>query len=940
MKKLILCVSLICMGLFVSCIDKNEEVDEDSKPSWLGNSIYEELKTPNQEILTGTFTNYLRLVDDLDYATVLSKTGSKTVFPANDEAFERFFKSNSWGVTRYEELSEAQKKLLLYSSMLDNSMLISMLSNVSSGSTEVMKGKALKHPTALSVIDSIPFYLLPTNTFMNNSYFTRFDSKGLYAICDNTQPMMVHFTRDQLLENDITTTGSTSDFQILTGSAYEEGSAYIFRDKVIKSDVTCQNGYIQQVQDVLAPSGNLSQIIRQGSDTKLFSRMLDRFAVPFYDPTTTNSYNDWAVQRGKTLHDSIFQVRYLSSISQDQKAQNVDNVGKTISSELLLPFDPSWNQYYVANKQQTNVDWTLADMGAMFVPTDDAVKSYFLPGGSGAFLIEQYGVKSNTASNLEENIDAIPQNIIQKFVANLMKTSFIATVPSKFASITNDVSDDMGMSVSLLQQKSDGTYDVRIANNGVVYILNSVIAPTEYVAVSAPAYFNDGFKVINWVIQNKAMTGTTVNPYSIDLDFYAYLKAMSANFAIFLPSDEAFNHFYVDPVTLGHTQPTALHFFYNSLSDSKLSCSRWSYDPKTNTVGDSLQMITNITSVAKQLCDIMNYHTVVLASGEKLGKNKYYKTKQGGEICVSGGSEGSTIVSGGQINNGLQKGTIQTIYNEKNGTSYKIDRLIQGPQQSVYKALGNDERFEDFLSLCNGFDQEDLLNWAGISNVKDATTKVAPQDAYKVFVAKNGLDYNVKFFNTFNYTLYAPDNQAMVEAYNHGLPRWTEIYKLYQENVDYGGTTEANAKAKAYAMINAIKQFVRYHFQTTSVYADNVVEGGQYQTLCSDDLGLFSSLILSGGNGKLIVVDESGTTHTINSSSTDEVSNIMTRDFEFDKEAKSATSLTTSSFAVIHELTTPLYNTSTKRYDGAWSSAKAMAKSVQKYLRLKASNNL
>ena len=66
MKKLIFCFSLVCVGMLSSCVDKNELVDEKSKPSWLGESIYGELSNPDpSKGLTGTFKNYLRLVDDL-----------------------------------------------------------------------------------------------------------------------------------------------------------------------------------------------------------------------------------------------------------------------------------------------------------------------------------------------------------------------------------------------------------------------------------------------------------------------------------------------------------------------------------------------------------------------------------------------------------------------------------------------------------------------------------------------------------------------------------------------------------------------------------------------------------------------------------------------------------------------------------------------------------
>lgn len=47
MRKLIFCFSFVCMGLLSSCVDKNELVDEESVPGWLGSSIYGELKNPD-----------------------------------------------------------------------------------------------------------------------------------------------------------------------------------------------------------------------------------------------------------------------------------------------------------------------------------------------------------------------------------------------------------------------------------------------------------------------------------------------------------------------------------------------------------------------------------------------------------------------------------------------------------------------------------------------------------------------------------------------------------------------------------------------------------------------------------------------------------------------------------------------------------------------------
>ena len=892
-----------------SCIDKDEPVDSDRKPASLGGSIYEELKNPNPDHLTGTFKTYLRLVDDLNYSSTLSRTGSKTVFPANDEAFERFFQSNKWGVSRYEELSTSQKKLLLYSSMIDNALLVGMLSNVSGGTDGITAGLGLKHPTSVSVIDSIAHYYDLTQMPANNSWWKKYYKSGIDVVCDNTRPMMVHFTREQMVNNNITTIGENSDFSILTGEAYDEASkpAYIFNDRIINRDITCMNGYIQQLQDVLLPPGNMAQVLRDENETSIFSRMVDYFAAPYYDAATTNQYNDWAIANNAPLKDSIFQVRYLSSRSQNASLV-VDPSGNTMGQGRYLSYDPGWNQYYPAHANTSSIDYSITDMGAMFVPCDAAIKKYFLPGGSGAFLIDIYGTKDNTEANLLENLDSMyvknPQ-VISAFIKNLQKNSFVETVPSKFESIINDASENMGMNLDYLKKNSDGKYDIKIANNGVIYILNDMIAPDEYQAVLAPASSYPDMRIMNWAIQDRKYLG---------VDFKFYLLAMSANYAFFIPEDEAFNAYYIDPTSLGHQKPEVLHFYYNEKKNPVVRCDRYYYDVATGTLGDRIGEVADITQRSSQLVDILNYHTVLLESGETFGHNKYYKTKHGGEICLQGNGEaGSSIVSGAQIDNGAAPSVIKAVYNEKNGTAFRVSNIIQAPQNSVAKTLKNNDQFSEFYEACAGFSATDILKWAGISDETNSfgTTE---QDQYIIFTSTYGtgknaikkacLDENVKMFNTYNYTLYAPDNAAMEEAYANGLPRWSNIQALFEE---YGDEAPDNVRAEVLEQIKAIREFVRYHFQSISLYADKTVEGGTYQTLATNELGLAREIKVSGGNDKIVVTDGAGIQHVVDANASGKVANAMARDYWFNNSAQSATAITTSSFCAVHEISKPFY---------------------------------
>ena len=984
MKKFFVCVSLVLAGLTTSCIDKYEEVDADSRPSWLGESIYAELKNPSDHgLLTGTFTNYLRLIDDLGYDEVLAKTGSKTIFPANDEAFERFFKSNDWGVTSYEQLSEAQKKLLLYNSMLDNALLLGMLPNVSNGTNEVMKGAALKHATNVSIIDTVQHIAgsgslarRPEGMPANNKYWEKYYDRGIHVVNDATRPMMVHLTREYMLSNDIRTTGGeTSDFAYITGEPFTEGTAYIFNDKVLKGDITCQNGYIHQMEDVLLPPGNMAQVLHKKDNTKYFSRILDYFSAPYYNATTTKNYNDWAMANNRPQIDSIFEVRYLSSRSQGGMSLQNDPNGQVVSSNFLLNIDPGWNQYYPNVARAGATDVSIMDMAAIFVPSDQAIKDFFLQGGAGAYLFDIYGnykYGENTEEHLAENLDSLhSQNpsVLTEFSNNMLQASFVRAVPSKFETLTNDASELLGISTDMLQRDAEGKHDVTIANNGVLYVINELIAPDRFQSVMGPSSVYPDMSVMGWAVDDRTYLG---------VDFQYYLKAMRANYAFFVPEDAAFDLYYLDPTTLGHLnnnqvgtqRPDMLHFYTqwkdstNHSKGSDLKCDRYYYDMETGQVDATEKpRSVDIKSVATQLVDILNYHTVVLKENEQIGSNKYYKTKHGGEIFFENHADGARVMSGAQIDDPekFPAPVIKHIYDgQKNGETFRLSRVIQPPLKSVYSVLASNEQFSDFLEMCSGFVPE-MLEWAGVPKVNPKNESLpSPQDAYTIFtrdyklgatsIDEACLDYNVKMFNTYNYTLFAPDNTAMQQAYANGLPKWSDVQEMFekwaerdQETLTDDEKSDMEAdQALAYLMIRAMRDFVRYHFVTGSVYADNSIEGGRYQTLSSDELGVAKEVVLSGGNGTISVSDQKSG-HTVSVSDANgaqRVVNQMTRDYWFNNIKTQATAIETSSFCAVHQVSEPLYGNASGKFNEAWSSRAAFSRAMKKYQQQKANNEL
>lgn len=972
MKKVLLLTLFLGSLLLYSCDDTFGDiygnVDEDSTPSWLGGSIYSELKSGDK--LTGTFTTYLRLIDDLGYDETLNRTGSKTIFPANDDAFKRFFQSNDWGVTSYEQLTFAQKKMLLYSSMLDNALLTSMLSNVESttATTGIAEGMALKHPSNISVIDSIT-KITAADMPKNNTYWNAFRESGepVWAVCDNTTPPVVHFTREQMVNNGISTQGDQSDFAIITGEPYDDAEkpVYIYDNKIINKDITCLNGYIHQVQDVLVQPGNMAQVIAKDKDTQYFSHILDYFKVPYLDNATTTSYNAWvnqnpetAAANGYTQHDNIYKVRYLSVISQGADG-NTDPNGTAKATNEVLNYDPGWNEYYPNSNRSTADIAKITDMGAMFVPTDDALWGYFST--KGAFIINEYGKKENTRANLLENLDSVHNAnpvILTSFVNNIEKTSFIATVPSKFPEIINDASELLNMSVDSLVVRPDGKYDIKIANNGVIYKIHGVLAPDRYRSVLGPICTYRDMKVMDWAVEEK------YNAY-LGIDFQYYLLAMKAKYAFFVPDDDAFGSediYYLDPASINWDTNRAqvLHFWYdntdrNLRSQQYLGARAYTIDLKTGAIttnNSDLNFTSNKDQIKSAFADIMDYHTVVLenedvANGDPITTgNKYYKTKGGGELLVEKNGGSWTVKSGSQIDPIVPGGdvvlpasTVEVAEQEDNGYNYRIDHVIQPTILSVSQVLANEPRFSEFYEMCSGFANSDLLYWIGYSSdyakdpfgVSDQQRKLIFTTDYSFNTVTNrslAKEGNVKMFNTFNYTLWAPDNDAMKKAYAAGLPSWEEINEIYEKATEKSSKEHCPEPFASVLKqkIEKMNEFCKYHFQYIALYADQYIPAsdggnGNYQSMYAPENQPLKENRVTCSGGVLTITDGGGQQHTVNANDSEHLSNLMARDYWLNKSRGSANnSILTSSFCVIHELTEPLYFDSTLTYDEDWKT--------------------
>ena len=964
-------LTAIC-GVTYSC--KDDYTLDDTTPSWLGSSIYEYLEEE------GNYTNFVKLINDLEYKEVLARTGSKTLFVANDDAFKSFYSNNPWGVTSYDQLSLSQKKILLNGSMINNAYLLEMMSSTPAGGGDndvPTRGECMRRETALDVTDTIPHLFgndLPVNYSPNEKekdYWARFREKGIYLALDGTPSMMAHFLNAQLSNKLIT----DDDFKRIVGVERDKNDAYIFDNKVIKQDVTCQNGYVNVLDKVNITPQNMAEVLRTNKNTKIFSHMLDRFSAPFYNSTLT--------ERARLIYgnqvDSVFEKRYFAIRSQgielysDRGTDPTNNPnGNTVfntSSDKPLPFDPGWNSYYVNDKTSE-----MEDMAVIFCPNDKKLMDYFFtPGAGGNFLVKAYAgdlVNEITADTEDMDkvyhaLDCIPRNVIRALVSNLMKESFISSVPSKFETIKNSAQDPM------FDDNNDyhrgNIQEVLLANNGVIYVMDEVTTPAEYAAVSAPAYVEQDKKIFNWAIQSPSLC-------EIPTNYYAYLLAMSSRFSFFVPQDKDFT--YIDPVSFKSATAqgsTLVGKAYKIDWDEKTSAPKVNtiyeclYDlkDKSCTLGNILSGTINTNTVGNRLKDMLETHTVIhednsssigideTQTGMECDKH-YYITKNGAVIYAENATKrkaGMTLKGGWQLNgiNQIEPGTNTGIenstvigfddksaqtYSYGNGFAYMIDVPVQPTIESVYSILYNNKNFSKFFELCEP--SIDALIECGI-------TDKATQERYTIFTDKGGIPCfdnggnkissatNVRFFNNYNYTVYVPTNEAMEQAFAKGLPTWTDIEKIIEKYPTDSLTSSqrSDRDSVVIAMATSIVNFVRNHFQDNSVFADTPkMSTSVFETATFDSkTGLYSKVHVSSDGASNVANATGHVCHTTNDK------NLIARDYIIKTTSSRGDYIEASSSAVIHGIDHVLdYKTLTNgRYDSDWKTLARARKYLSKY---------
>jgi hypothetical protein len=357
------------------------------------------------------------------------------------------------------------------------------------------------------------------------------------------------------------------------------------------------------------------------------------------------------------------------------------------------------------------------------------------------------------------------------------------------------------------------------------------------------------------------------------------------------------------------------------------------------------------------LKDILEYN-ILLGDLKSAGENlsgtkvypKYYMSKGYGSIKVERDANGDiTHIAGGrELQYGKKVSVAKDseqkplVYSQKNGLTIQLEGMVHPATQSVYKVLKKEDSFAVFAGLCETAPSADLLKYVGVSTANE-------RDMYKIF-KEDGLDKNVRMFNTYHYTVYVPSADAMEDAIQKGLPTWVELeakYKQlsgweadslvklqtkYKESMSEDDSLEwiafkENLQKDKIALkknVDLLHHFIKYHFQDNSVYVDNVkhqlvVEGKDPETAVTyetaalnEETKRFCPVLVKtatkGGRETLSVRGDFSekqkgepnyNTCYVNNNPEDEnrLYNVMARDIEFKGDY-----IYTSSFSVVHQI--------------------------------------
>ena len=851
-------------------------------PEWLGTSIYEELESRGDYSVTLALINSSPVAAD-NYRELLSKTGSKTLFVADDAAWQRFFDKNKqlpaenpWStITSTESFNASGNELkvrrLLKGMMLNNAYVLDLLGNLSSdpstANVEDAADACMRRNTSISNLDmrgevqkaDFPAEKLPNASGVLDIDWWE-DFRGMSAIttmpavlngADNTKPngaaylytsnygvpdlpTMVHFSPSFAVSKGF----SGEDVSILSGGVANSTSQTVVNGVAIDPDnanITCQNGYIHKMVEVPYPVSNMMEKLSYEPQYSIFYKQLQRFSYP---------YKNQAQKDNLGVSDDVYTIRYINSGDYaGHCALTQDHDGKK-EADAYLPYDPAWNHYYLAGGAYTYQ----MDAALMLVPRNDQMESFLTTEGQGAELTAKY------AAGQTPSWDLYPDAIVAQLMQNCMLTNFLSFLPHN----VNKIKDTSKTLIDGLD--TDKIANCYVCGNGVIYGLSMNIVPPTYRDVTSTMLINKekdkeesrdkGFSVFyNFIQKDRDIPGAAAG-------YASYLSSFDGTkYVLFCPYDKAMRKV-IDPSSVkrnggrledekgpilfrfdydgGRILPWIEPYGYTVDNDGVVNP-----DAKYGTLSrdDSFKSTTSpstwYSSISyKMLCYIME-NSVCPVYNLPAGANPlepsytYYKTKAGSAIKVDW-DRGSTIKTAGyaggyqaQFNRSVVSGESASL--KANGAALPVDEVLLPATKSPYTVLK--EEFPDFFKYVE-------------SNLKYTSSNDG-----NGHVILPSTDKAITLLRPYNYTIYVPTKRAIdMQVNSYQVPRSVWLDDIgSEENIKttFPGISDDDIetiKTIRTKLDTALNRYLAYHVQDYAVFLGQRDTTAMFETSLLDEV--------------------------------------------------------------------------------------------------------
>ena len=380
------------------------------------------------------------------------------------------------------------------------------------------------------------------------------------------------------------------------------------------------------------------------------------------------------------------------------------------------------------------------------------------------------------------------------------------------------------------------------------------------------------------------------------LDYKYFHSADFVKQIALIPSDQALLSF-VDPASFGTEETLLWEFHIDNSKPSNQSIYADVYACKQNADGTwtkTGEVLRNITGgVNNQQIQNRLYHIFrnsIITEPYMEGK-RFYRTRSNSFVCVEKKGSGMNVSASMQanLNKPVMVASTQTV---DNGTVVFLDIPLQTTYNNVAKSLEQHDEFSEFFKV---------MKASGILKNRTSGGYSPAETLYGNLVISSGNGANQKTFpllNSYHYTLYAPTNEAMQEAYSAGLPT---VEELNAANGD---------EEKSSTITGIMRDFVMYHIQENALFIDKDANSAEYYSLVAKhfkrstgderspygkpykmkvDVDESSLTITDAQNNKIHVVTQPG------------LYNIMANEYWL-----SGTNIHDESFVVIHAIDKPL----------------------------------